>query len=184
MLEELTTQEKINILRANAHKVSTGVDKATKSYLSVKGKRRYTLDEAVKFVLTELMSGRSDLYLSILGDTSLGEYIFSGKVNLDGSLYEKVKVVSTTPYTILPNDIIVYVNASTGARVVNLPPATGSGRIVVVKKIAGVPANTVTITANALATADSIDGSATAIISTLYTSLTLHDGAVDNWYIN
>jgi hypothetical protein len=92
--------------------------------------------------------------------------------------------ISTTPYTVLATDALIYVDATAEGIIVNLPPATGSGRILIIKKIAGAIGNVVTVTADVTGVADNIDGNPTVELAVLYTSLTIQDGIANNWYIN
>ena len=90
---------------------------------------------------------------------------------------------TTTPYAVLSTDVEIYVDATAGAKIVNLPLATGSGRKLTIKKVAGAVGNTVTVTADATGVADLIDGAGTVVLSTIYTSVTIRDVAANTWYI-
>jgi len=87
--------------------------------------------------------------------------------------------VADTPYTVLASDYTILVNAVGGAVVVNLPAATGSGRILNIKKI-DASAYTVTVDGNG---AETIDGAATYVISAQWVNITIQDGASGAWYI-
>jgi len=90
---------------------------------------------------------------------------------------------TTTPYAVLATDVELYIDATAGAKIVTLPLATGTGRKLTVKKVAGGVGNTVTVTADATGVADLIDGNPTAVLSTLYSSVTIRDAAANTWYI-
>ena len=107
-----------------------------------------------------------------------------GQVYINSGLNQKVTNTATTPYAVTGQDINIYVDATAGVKVVNLPPATGSGRILIIKKVAGAIGNTVTVTADVTGTPDNIDGAATVVLSVLNTSLTIQDAVANNWYIN
>jgi len=115
----------------------------------------------------------------------------TGLADDDHSFYELATTIrpasivntTTTPYTVLATDVEVYIDATAGAKIVNLPLATGSGRKLTIKKVAGAVGNTVTVTADATGTADLIDGVGTAVLSTIYSSVTIRDAAANTWYI-
>lgn len=99
----------------------------------------------------------------------------------DGYLFPvKRLAVANSPYSVNNNESVFLVDASGGAVVLNLRPAMEwETKRISVKKI-DASANTVTIDANGVET---IDGSATKVISTQYASLELvsQGGAV--WVI-
>lgn len=97
------------------------------------------------------------------------------------SLYASAvnKVFSDSPYSIGANDFTVTYDATGGNSVVNLPAATGSGRLLHVKKTDS-SVNTVTITR---AGSDLIDGAATKVILTQYSSYYLQDTASAVWSV-
>ena len=84
----------------------------------------------------------------------------------------------TGNYTIVDSDCVILADTTSGALTVTLQPASGlDGRTIFIKKIAGI--NNITIDGNA---AETIDGAATNILATLWTSVTLVcDGS--NWFI-
>jgi hypothetical protein len=79
-------------------------------------------------------------------------------------------------YNILATDDVIVVN-SVSANAQNLPAATGSKKAYTIKMI---NTGAVSITANG---ADTIDGSATAILTIQYTSVELIDYATGKWAI-
>jgi hypothetical protein len=62
---------------------------------------------------------------------------------------------------------------------VQLPAATGTGRILNIKKI-DASASTVTLTPDG---AETIDGAGSYIITTQWTNITIQDGGAGTWYI-
>ena len=90
--------------------------------------------------------------------------------------------VAVTPYTILAADMNVYVDSSGNPCVVNLPPATGSGRMLVIKKVDTGP-NAVTIHADTTGTPDTIDGDAEFPLVYPWASITLQDWTANAWAI-
>jgi hypothetical protein len=99
--------------------------------------------------------------------------------NLALSAVAQAITTKTAGYTVTANDYTVLCNATSAAFAVTLPDAaTLSGKVYNVKKIDS-SVNAVTITPTA---PDLIDGSATAVLLTQWTSLTFQsDGS--NWYI-
>ena len=125
---------------------------------------------------------RQDLDGSVT-DEVLGLNLFNG-LGIAGIAYLSTKptLVSSTPYVVLITDNTIYVDATSGNAVETLPPATGSGRILTIKKIDS-SANTVTVTADTSGTPDLIDGAATFVISAQYEALTIQDYATNAWGI-
>ena len=91
----------------------------------------------------------------------------------------QARAVADTPYTAAAGDYTILANAVGGAMTVTLPSATGSGRILNIKKI-DASASTVTIDGFG---AETIDGAATYVISTQWVNITIQDGAAGAWYI-
>jgi hypothetical protein len=91
----------------------------------------------------------------------------------------------TANYAVGVNDLILPVNASGGSVTITLPPANSdapiSSRILIIKSIAAVGANSITITPNG---SDTIDGAANLVINNsspaLLAVLLCSDG-VSNW---
>ena len=104
----------------------------------------------------------------------------NGNVKHKYGLYENVTTITSGVHNVAITDRYIYGNAASGDITCNLPAATGSGRVLTVKKI-DASYNLYTITANG---ADTIDGDSTAIISDQWTSATLQDAAAGVWYIN
>jgi len=95
------------------------------------------------------------------------------------SLKAVTKAVADSPYAAAATDYTILCNAVGGAMVVSLPAATGTGRILNVKKI-DASAFTVTLTPNG---AETIDGAASYIIAAQWVNITIQDGAAGAWYI-
>jgi hypothetical protein len=93
-----------------------------------------------------------------------------------------VTVTSSTPYAVTSTDINICVNAAGGAKVVNLPVANGTRRVLNIKKV-DTSMNIVTVTADVTGTPDLIDGDATKELTVPWTSITLQDAAVNTWYV-
>ncbi len=89
------------------------------------------------------------------------------------------KVNTDSAYTVLATDFTIICNAVSGAIIVNLPDATGSGRILEIKKT-DVSANLVTPTGVG---GSVIDGAATITLTAQYEAVTLQDTATDVWSI-
>lgn len=89
------------------------------------------------------------------------------------------KVAGDSPYTPLATDFHIRGNAVGGAIIVTIPDATGSGRILVVKKV-DASANTISLTP---AGGSLIDGAATQVIATQYSSIAIIDVSADVWDI-
>ena len=96
-----------------------------------------------------------------------------GVTNTNGRI--RNLVIKTDTYTILKGDEIIICNKGT-AMTINLPLATGSGRIFDIKNIG---AGTVTIDGN---TTDEIDGQTTQEINQ-WDSIKIVDYASNNWVI-
>jgi hypothetical protein len=85
-----------------------------------------------------------------------------------------------SPYTVGAQDVFLAVEAGAGSpTVIILPPAGGTGRVVIVKKT---DANAQNITIQPFA-GDTIDGGGTYSISVQYVSISLHDTANGTWLI-
>lgn len=87
--------------------------------------------------------------------------------------------VSETPYTALADDYTLRCNCAGGALTVYMPAASGSGRILNIKKLDS-SANAVTVTADG---SDTIDGAATQTVSGQYDNMQIQDGAAGEWDI-
>jgi hypothetical protein len=94
-----------------------------------------------------------------------------------------VRSTSTTPDAVTATDVFIFASATAGADIIeNLPAATGSGRILIFKKM-DANAHNVVITPNGT---DTIDGVNNATLSTLtiqYDALRLVDAASGAWAI-
>jgi hypothetical protein len=93
----------------------------------------------------------------------------------------KIITFADSPYSVTPIDEVILASAGTGAdTIVVLPPATGSGRPLDVKKIDANPYSIAVTPANA----DTIDdGSGPLNILARYTSDTLVDYSAGKWAI-
>lgn len=89
-----------------------------------------------------------------------------------------VATVASTPYSATLAAPILLVDASGGARTVNLPAASGGGRIVVKKTDSS--ANVVTIDGDG---SETIDGSLTLVLGFQYDSVTLVSDGSDWWIV-
>jgi hypothetical protein len=87
-----------------------------------------------------------------------------------------------SPYTVPSTATYIYCNASGGAIEVDLPVATASSRNIIINKRDS-SNNTVTVKANAV-NPDVINGQPTVVINNQYSSVTLHDDAVNDWAVN
>lgn len=77
------------------------------------------------------------------------------------TLYQDVVSTTTTPYTVAAADDVILMDATAGAKTINLPAAAShSGRVLDIKKIDS-SVNTVTVDANA---SETIDGALTAML--------------------
>lgn len=86
-------------------------------------------------------------------------------------------VFSQSPYTIAATDSTISCDAASGAIVLNLPAATGSGRVLRVKKTDS-SANGCTLTR---AGSDTIDGATTVALTAQYGSTTVEDSGSGTW---
>lgn len=104
----------------------------------------------------------------------------TGSINLStNSLSTTAQATKTANYTLTTSDNFIEADATGGSFTVTTPTAVGAtGRIYTVKRINS-GANTVTIDGNA---AETIDGDATVILVTQYTSLEIQSNGT-NWRI-
>lgn len=100
---------------------------------------------------------------------------FSGPVVINGGVRVGIRNVTSSPYTIVASDH--HVRAGNGAGTVNLPAATGTGRVVVIKRVGNTP---VTVVA---AGSDVIDDAASQSMGSQYQAFTLTDAAAGVWDI-
>ena len=84
-----------------------------------------------------------------------------------------------TPYTVLATDGTIRCDCASGVVSVVLPAATGSGRVLNVKKI-DASANAVTVTPDG---AETIDGETTQVIDGQYDNMQIQDAAAGAWDI-
>ena len=81
-------------------------------------------------------------------------------------------------YTVISTDQYIEASTSSANYAVTLPAATGSGRVISIKKIT--QSNTITITPNGT---DTIDSSASLSLKQAMTAYTLIDAAAGKWEI-
>lgn len=101
-----------------------------------------------------------------------------GRFSIAGN-YEAVTIVTTTPYVVVDTDRNIYVDATIGNMVVSIPPATGSGRMLHIKKIAHLT-NIVTITPDG---AEAIDNNTSYPIRQLWAGKTIQDIDTGVWCV-
>lgn len=100
--------------------------------------------------------------------------------NVSGLAFYAVTVDNgDSPYTLLSEVGYLRCDATSGNITVNLPAATGKGRLVTIKKIDS-STNTVTIDGSGTET---IDGATTYVLSTQYQSIQIIDAASGIWEI-
>lgn len=90
--------------------------------------------------------------------------------------------VLDTPYVVLAADRHIYCKTVGGAIEVDLPPATGSGRILSIGKRDNAVAY-VTVKADTTGVADLINGQAIIELTSIYEDLTIQDCAANEWAI-
>jgi hypothetical protein len=125
------------------------------------------------FEVTETGAANSNRFSDVLeGSTIIGATSIVDDWN--------TRTVTTTPVTLTRDDRTVLVDASGGARVVNLPTAASARyQQFTIKKIDS-SVNTVTIDASG---AETIDGAATAVILAQYVSFTIQSDGTTWWII-
>ena len=110
--------------------------------------------------------------------------VSNGALLVEGGYRMKRTFVESidSPYTIFDNDYILGVNTTTGAVNINLPDAFGiAGRTLHIVDEAGTSlTNNITISASG---ADLINGSATAVINTGYSSFSIYSNGLTGWHI-
>lgn len=117
--------------------------------------------------------------LSTTGTLGAGAITGTSLTN-NGALYESITSTSDATYTVLSTDRNIYVTASTGNnKTVALPAATGTGRILQIKKV-DTSVATVTVDGNS---SETIDGAITYVLSIPMESITIQDVASGIWYI-
>ena len=94
-----------------------------------------------------------------------------------------VVLAAASPYSVLPADQFIEMSsgANNASTVVNLPAATGSGRVIVIKRMDAFKKAPVNITPNGT---DTIDGlAATLPLTAQFESYSLEDAAPGAWAI-
>ena len=99
--------------------------------------------------------------------------------NQFGAVYDAGVLVTATPYMVAAYDRYVDCNATGGAIALDLPRATGSGRLISFKKTDS-SRNSCTVIA---AGSDMIDGSTTDTLNSQYVGVTVRDAASGAWDI-
>ena len=120
--------------------------------------------------------------IPMLGDSNVftgtnefdGTTNFDGAVDFDGTLTFSTRTETAT-YTVAAGDYVINCN-KTSAMTVNLPAASGSGRILVIKNI---NTGVVTVDGNS---GDTIDGETTQALNQ-WDSMTVIDYVVGGWVI-
>lgn len=107
-------------------------------------------------------------------------------VDINGSIAMKgqycgvvTKVFADSPYTVLASDYTIVCNAVGGEITINLPSASGSGRILNISKI-DASANNVVIDG---ASTDKIDADETKTLSSQWSNLQIQDISANQWKI-
>lgn len=113
-----------------------------------------------------------------LDDGSNGDATITGTLTSKGRKLNITPKSSGSPYTVLATDENIIVTTGAGGYTVNLPAATGTGRIITVIK-ADSGAGAVTVTPNG---ADTIEGGANKSLANQYKKCVLLDGASAVWY--
>jgi hypothetical protein len=112
---------------------------------------------------------------------SITDSIISGGSIINIS-YPKTNVaVGDSPYTIKTTDFTIRCNATTGSIIVNLLPATGTGRIYNIKNLY-TSACIVDVVADITGTPDLIDGEASKSLS-VKSNMQIQDSALNYWDI-
>jgi len=101
----------------------------------------------------------------------------TGNAATANQLFDNLKAISSSPYTVLAADSYITCDATTGPITINLPAATGSGREISVKKIDST-ANACTPTR---AGSDTIDGATSYSLTVQYAASKVVDQASGSW---
>lgn len=124
-----------------------------------------------------------DLYGAVFtdGTTISGDGTSRNELALIKPLTYNVRATSTTPDPVTATDVFVLSSATAGADIVeDLPAATGSGRVLIFKKM-DANAHNVVITPNG---ADMLDGANAVVNITIqYDAVRLLDAAAGAWVI-
>jgi hypothetical protein len=96
-------------------------------------------------------------------------------------LNSKITSVTSASYNVVDTDHYIYANATSNAITINLPEATGSGRVLIIKKI---DSSQNIVTLNSDGSASTIDDEYTQNLTIRYDSLTVQDAFANKWYIN
>jgi hypothetical protein len=111
---------------------------------------------------------------------NVGSMNVNGAVSLLSAVYMKTETVSSSPYTVAASNHYIYVDATSAGITVQLPAATGTGRVLVLKKVDS-SGNAVVYKA---ASGETIDGSAAVTTSTPFASMSVQDGASTKWWVH
>lgn len=126
------------------------------------------------YATTAAMNTADNLRVLKAGDTMTGPLTITSL-----NVQTVTKAFADSPYTISATDYTIRANAVGGAITINLPAATGSGRILNIKKI---DASGFAITVDGSGS-ETIDGLTTQTISGQYDSMQIQDGASGVWDI-
>jgi len=129
---------------------------------------------AVTFATVDTGQGANELYDMDQNVLTSSSPIFSGLF-----LKTVTKAFADTGYTALSTDFSIIWNAVGGGCVQNLPAATGTGRILEIKKV-DASANLITITTNG---AELLDGFTTQTLTAQWEAITIQDTAAGVWHI-
>jgi hypothetical protein len=128
--------------------------------------------------ITKVGAPDSTLVLDAIGNAT-----FAGDVDVTGGYITRSTATKTnadSPYTVVGADYALFCDATSGSITINLPAASSStGRTLVVKKTDG-SVNSVIIDGSG---AETIDGAATATITTQYESITIVCDGTEWWII-
>ena len=116
------------------------------------------------------------------GKVGIGTATPNSVLSVAGPISTAITTITTSPYNVAATDSVILCNSTAAALTINLPSAVSiAGRRYSFKKLNSTAFN-VTIVAVTTPTAQKIDGAATKVLSTQYSSLiVVSDGA--NWFI-
>jgi hypothetical protein len=125
--------------------------------------------------VTEIASANANRYDNNEGFD--GSTVIGAASLVDG---QQTRQTTTTPYTVVVTDRTILIDATAGAKVVDLPTAASSKwRILTIKKI-DASANVVTVDGNG---AETIDGAATYVLTAQYEAVTVQSDGTTWWVI-
>ena len=141
-------------------------------------------DPATVQAFQELMEQLSDLWPNVYDDLKNNGIVkndFDNNVlKLLQALSGNRSAVSSNPYAVTSSDLIIGIDTTSADITINLPAATNSGRILIIKDEAGnASGHNITIDGSG---AETIDGAATVTISTDYGYRVLYSDGTE-WHI-